>query len=175
MEKGSTVTYVLSLGVDYVTVPDVTDRTVSEARTTLARAGFVTFEQHEFSSTVDKDTVIRQSPTASSRLERGGAVTIIVSDGLELVTIPDVVGMTMKEATSALLAAGLSVSKAGNTADDAEVIEQSPVASPSTDDKDKMEKMTVVTITGKTEDIITPWPETEGEILSSGDSDSGGA
>ena len=149
VEKGSTVTYVLSLGVDYVTVPDVTGRTATEAQAILARAGFSTFEQEEYSSTVDKDYVIRQSPSGNSMLERGGAVTIVVSQGLELVTIPDVVGLTMKEATSKLLAAGLSVSKTGNTDDDAEVIEQTPPASPTTADKDKVEKGTLVTITGE--------------------------
>ena len=152
VEKGAVVTYVLSLGVDYVTVPDVTGRTASEAQSILARAGFLTFEQHEYSSTVAKDVVVRQSPTANSKLERGGAVTVIVSDGLQLVTVPDVVGLTMKEATSKLLAAGLSVSKAGNTADDAEVIEQKPTASKSSADRDKVEKGTPVTITGKAEE-----------------------
>ena len=159
VEKGSTVTYVLSLGVDYVTVPDVSERTLAEARTILRNAGFTVFEQHEFSGTVDKDTVIRQSPSANSKLERGGAVTVIVSDGLEMVTIPDVVGMTMADATKKLLEAGLAVSKAGNTADDAEVIEQTPPPSPSDADKDKVEKQTLVTITGKTEEIVDPWPE----------------
>ena len=158
VEKGSTVTYVLSLGIDYVTVPDVTGRTAAEAENLLSRAGLVTFQQEEYSSEVEKDTVIRQSPSANSLLERGGAVTVIVSKGLELVTIPDVVGMTMAEATDALLAAGLSVSKAGNTADDAEVIEQTPTASASDADKDKVEKMTLVTIVGETvetEPVIT--------------------
>lgn len=157
VEKGSAVTYVLSLGVDYVTVPDVTEKPLAEARRMLAAAGFETiFEQHEFSTTVEKDTVIRQSPSGGTKLERKGAVTIIVSDGKEMVTIPNVVGMSMKQATSTLLAAGLSVSKSGNTADDAEVIEQSPVASPSTSDKDKVEKQTVVTIVGKAEELPPP-------------------
>ena len=162
VEKGSTVTYVLSLGVDYVTVPDVTGRTSSEAQAILARAGFTTFEQAEYSSTVDKDKVIRQSPSGNAMLERGGAVTIVVSQGLELVTIPNVVGLTMKEATSKLLAAGLSVSKTGNTDDSAEVIEQTPPASPSTADKDKVEKGTLVTITGKVVVEVTD-PQVIGE------------
>ncbi len=153
VEKGSTVTYVLSLGIDYVTVPDVSKMTAAEASRALSRAGFTVFEQHEYSSTVEKDQVIEQSPKGNTKLERGGAVTIIVSDGMELVTIPNVVGLTMKEATSKLLAAGLSVSKSGNVADDAEVIEQTPEASPSDDDKDKVEKSTVVTIVGKSEVI----------------------
>ena len=159
VEKGSTVTYILSLGIDYVTVPDVSDRTVSEASRILKNAGFVVFEQHEYSGTVDKDQVIRQSPAANSKLERGGGVTVVVSDGVELVDVPDVEGLTMKEATEKLLAAGLSVTKMGDTEDEAEVVSQNPKATKKKDDQ--VEKGSPVTITGELEITVTPDPDGE--------------
>ncbi|MBQ3386203.1 MAG: Stk1 family PASTA domain-containing Ser/Thr kinase [Eggerthellaceae bacterium] len=159
VEKGSTVTYILSLGIDYVTVPDVSGRTATEAGRILKSAGFIVFEQHEYSGTVDKDQVIRQSPAANSKLERGGGVTVVVSDGVELVEVPDVVGLTMKEATEKLLAAGLSVTKAGDTEDEAEVVSQTPKATKNKDDQ--VEKGAPVVITGELEITVTPDPDGE--------------
>ncbi len=152
-ELGSSVTYVVSLGVDYVTVTDVVGWSATAASNALTNAGFTVYEQHAYSTSVEEGYVISQSPDGGTDLENGGTVTIVVSDGPEMVTIPNVVGMTMSEATSTLLEAGLSVSKSGNTDDDAEVIEQSPEAS--TSDDDTVEKSTVVTIVGKTETTTT--------------------
>ena len=147
VEKGSTVMYVLSLGPENINVPNVVGSTLSKARSILTGAGFQVFEEHEYSATVDKDVVIRQSPGANSKLEKGSSVTIIVSDGVEMVTIPSVTGLTMKEATSKLLAAGLNVDKVGGTGDDAICIKQTPAASSGKDDT--VPRGTMVTIQGQ--------------------------
>ncbi|MBR2789541.1 MAG: PASTA domain-containing protein, partial [Eggerthellaceae bacterium] len=153
VEKGSAVVYVLSLGPENINVPNVVGSTLAKARSILGAAGFQVFEEHEYSDTVEKDVVIRQSPGANSKLEKGSSVTIIVSDGVEMVTIPSVTGLTMKEATSKLLAAGLNVDKVGGTADDAICIKQTPAASSGRDDT--VPRGTLVTIQGQ-EWIVVP-------------------
>lgn len=169
VEKGSTVTYVLSLGIESVTVPNVTGYSVSQARNTLIAQGFTVFEQHEYSSEVEKDTVIRQSPSADSLMEKNGGVTIVVSDGIELVDVPDVLGLSMPDATAKLLAAGLSVNKTGDTGSDATVIGQNP--EPTSATGTQAEKGSVVTIQGKAPD---PEPEPEPEPEPSPDPGTGG-
>ena len=54
--------------------------------------------------------VIRQAPSAGSRVEPGSAVSITVSKGEEKVTIPNVIGKPRAEAVSALREAGLKPS-----------------------------------------------------------------
>ncbi len=84
---------------------------------------------------------------------------MVVSDGVELVDVPDVVGLTMKEATEKLLAAGLSVTKAGDTEDEAEVVSQTPKATKNKDDQ--VEKGSPVVITGELDITVTPDPDGE--------------
>jgi serine/threonine-protein kinase len=51
--------------------------------------------------------VIRQSPSAGSEIPRGSTVTIVVSEGEERATIPNVIGKERREAVEALRAEGL--------------------------------------------------------------------
>jgi serine/threonine-protein kinase len=53
--------------------------------------------------------VISTDPAAGSSVEKGSTVTIIVSTGVEQVTVPGVVGQTENNATSTLQSRGLDV------------------------------------------------------------------
>lgn len=64
----------------------------------------------DYSLTVPAGDVISQNPAAGSDANPGDAVSLVVSLGIPtLVTVPDVLGMTVAEATTALQAAGLAV------------------------------------------------------------------
>jgi beta-lactam-binding protein with PASTA domain len=109
LRHDATVTYVLSDGPAPVTVPDVSGKTFDEAATLLRDAGLVVTRTDEFSETVKKDRVIEQSPATGTSVPRGSTVALRVSKGPERVTVPDVRGRGIGDATRELEALGLRV------------------------------------------------------------------
>ena len=106
--KGSTVEYILSLGVETISVPNVVNYSESEATSTLKNAGFTVQIQRGYSSTVDAGYVYQQDPS-SGKLDKGGAVTIYVSKGTDKVSVPNVYGTTASDASNTLTAKGFNV------------------------------------------------------------------
>ena len=101
-DEGSLVRITVSEGPPLVTVPDVVGKGRLEARRTLTTAGFKVREMKAASATVPINRVISQSPDGDSVNQAGRVVTIEVSAGPELVTVPNVVGRTTEQARSAL-------------------------------------------------------------------------
>jgi beta-lactam-binding protein with PASTA domain len=91
-----------------VRVPRIVGLPVADARARLRDAGLrSTVTRVE--STRESGTVVRQSPPAGSSLREGQAVSLEVSSGPALVTVPDVVGLDEASARQELQAAGFSV------------------------------------------------------------------
>jgi beta-lactam-binding protein with PASTA domain len=63
----------------------------------------------EYSSTVAAGSVISQNPPAGDSVVPGSAVDLVVSKGPAPVTVPNVVGSTESAASTAIVAAGLTV------------------------------------------------------------------
>ncbi|WIE76827.1 Stk1 family PASTA domain-containing Ser/Thr kinase [Curtobacterium sp. MCSS17_007] len=104
-ERGP-VTLTVSLGA----VPDVTGKTLDEATTALDSVGLTVGSQQErYSDDVPKGHVIASSVEDSPAV-RGSAVDLVVSRGPTPITLPDVAGKTIDEATSTLENLGLDVS-----------------------------------------------------------------
>jgi len=61
------------------------------------------------SNTVAAGDVISQNPGAGTQVSEGSSVDLVVSSGPDLVTVPNVVGLSYSTATNAINAAGLSV------------------------------------------------------------------
>ena len=91
-------------------VPDVTDKTEDAATVILENAGFKVEVKEENSKDVEKGKVIRQSPSAGQKLDKGQTVIIVVSTGEEDVTVPNVTGLTKDDAIAKLSAANLRYS-----------------------------------------------------------------
>ncbi|HEY5051751.1 MAG TPA: Stk1 family PASTA domain-containing Ser/Thr kinase [Acidothermaceae bacterium] len=86
----------------------------SSAATAKAKAAHVTVQvgQPEFSSTVPKNSVVEQTPTAKHKVLRGDAITIRLSQGPQLFQVPtyDLAGNTsLVDYQSELIAAHLNV------------------------------------------------------------------
>ncbi|SHI86622.1 serine/threonine protein kinase [Actinomyces denticolens] len=138
---GSTVTVQYSLGTAMVEVPDVSGKTQEEARDALEKAGLkVGTSTSEDSAEVGKDKVIRTNPTADTTVQRGSSVALVLSTGR--VTVPDIKGMTLEAAQTALQDAGLTYNVNSPTTektsdqskkDATEVTGTSPVAGASVD------------------------------------------
>jgi len=86
VDKGTTVSYVVSLGPEtkYVTVPGLGGYTEEQARQRLTNAGLnVGTVDTAYSSTVSKGYVISQTASAGSSVEEGTSVGFTVSIGPE--------------------------------------------------------------------------------------------
>ncbi|MCX2967635.1 MULTISPECIES: Stk1 family PASTA domain-containing Ser/Thr kinase [Streptomyces] len=93
-----------------VDVPDVTGADRGDARTVLEEAGVeVRVADERVHSDQEPGTVVSQSPAAGETVARGDTVTLTLSKGPEMVTVPDVVGQDEESAVEALRAAGFEV------------------------------------------------------------------
>jgi serine/threonine-protein kinase len=79
VDKGSSVTIVVSSGKGQVSVPDVTGVSKAAAETTIKDAGLVPQAQcHLNSSAPANGTVTSQTPTANTKVDKGSTVTFQV-------------------------------------------------------------------------------------------------
>jgi serine/threonine-protein kinase len=101
------VTLTVSLGP----VPDVVGQSVEDAQATLQGVGLTGVEAGtEFSDDVDEGAVIRADQQQDGPIRPGASLDLVVSGGPPPVTVPDVTGKTIDEATAQLQALGLRVS-----------------------------------------------------------------
>jgi len=76
-------------------VPNVTGLGFDEATQRLAQAGFKAEQaEQRYDNTAPKMTVLEQSPPPGAREGVGGVITLVVSGGQRMVTVPSVTGMT---------------------------------------------------------------------------------
>ncbi len=131
-EKGSTVTIVVSSGVEQVDVPDVTGQSQSGAEQTLRDAGLVPSASTAPSDEDEPGTVISQDPSGG-KADRGSTVNIVVATAPANVTVPSVVGNTASDARFKLEQAGFTVtSDEGDSTEPAgNVIAQNPASGTS--------------------------------------------
>ena len=108
--QGSPVDLVISAGSQMVPVPNVERQTQSAATTAITGAtlkvGTVT---QQASDTVAIGSVIGQDPASGSSVAQGCPVNLVISSGPQMVTVPNVEGMTQAAATAAIAGAKLTV------------------------------------------------------------------
>jgi eukaryotic-like serine/threonine-protein kinase len=109
-DKGNTVTLTVSTGKPKTSVPDVVDKSQSDAVAALVSAHLKPVVAHVYSSQ-PTDTVTAQDPPANSRVFWNTTVHINVSQGQKQIEIPNVVGQSYASARSTLLAAGFQVAR----------------------------------------------------------------
>jgi eukaryotic-like serine/threonine-protein kinase len=103
-----------------VTVPNVNGLTYDEAAQRLAQSGFKTEqgEQH-YDNSAPKLTVIDQSPEPGEHESVGSTISLTVSAGQRIVTVPTVTGMTRIEAQVLIEKDGFDVGDIGEMNSDA--------------------------------------------------------
>lgn len=134
---GSAVTLIISDGFSQpqqVEVPDVTHHTVEDAKEILFavglfRVGAVTLRS---STTVPAGKVSGMSPSAGTPVAYGTTINLFVSSGsTPPVTAPNVVSLTLAEATAKINSAGLKLGfvsrQTSNTVEEGRVISQNPL------------------------------------------------
>ena len=127
-DEGSTVTLEVSGGPGDVLVPPVNNLRQGQAINELEDAGLEVTVDREFSDKVKRDFAIRTVPPEGTEVTKGTRVRLLVSQGPEQVTVPDVTGLTRDSAEARLRDEGLEVSVDEQESDEPEgdVISQSP-------------------------------------------------
>lgn len=109
---GQPVSLVVSTGKPIVAVPALSGAAVASfagAQSALSALGLVATQATAFSDTVPKGQVISTAPAAGTSLRYGTTVTVTVSNGPDVVTVPSVVGDSIPYATQVLTNGGLVV------------------------------------------------------------------
>ena len=128
VKEQRTIHLVVSRGVGDITVPDLSDLTVDQARQRLKDVGLVVGKITQQSVDGKKDgVVIAQSPSGDSKVSKGTTIDLVVNKAkAKKVKVPNLVGMTLKDARNTLSNAHLGVNQvAGSVEEKSVVIEQS--------------------------------------------------
>ncbi len=107
--QGSAVTLTVGDGVDQVVVPNVQGMDAQKAQATIQKANLVYKEQLIYSSTA-KGRVDHQNPEPQTPVAPGTTVTVFISQGAQLTTVPaadQLIGVPLQQAEAALTAAQL--------------------------------------------------------------------
>jgi serine/threonine-protein kinase len=88
-------------------VPDLAGLEVGAALNEISEFGWETSQTTEPSDDVDEGVVIRTNPAPGVRLDRGDDFALVVSSGPAPRVLPEIVGMTIPDATAALEQLGL--------------------------------------------------------------------
>ncbi len=127
--EGTKVNLVISQGEELVKVPNLVNKTADQAREELQKLGLVpSAGTAEYSDTVEKDRVARQSIAEGEQVAKGTTVEYYLSLGTEGTEVPNVIGQSQGSATATLTNAGFKVSVEERASDESAgtVIEQSP-------------------------------------------------
>jgi eukaryotic-like serine/threonine-protein kinase len=92
----------------YTTVPKVTGISAAAAQTDLRDAGLTpAMGKAQFNNQMARGLVIGTVPAGGSKLAKGGKVTLIISAGPHMITMPQVTGQPLTSAQAAIKHAGL--------------------------------------------------------------------
>lgn len=135
VKEQRTVHLVVSKGVGDITMPDITGMTIDQARLRLKNLGLVIGKISAGTDDSKEDGVIlMQSPPGDSKVTKGATVDVTVNRvKSKKVELPNLVGMTVKDAKDALASLGLNAAISGAGDDTAVITQQSPEAGSSLD------------------------------------------
>jgi beta-lactam-binding protein with PASTA domain len=92
-------------------LPDFVGQQLGVAQQAGSSGGYSIDAVQATGSTQPSGTVVKQSPAPGTPITPGEVVTVYVSPGAAMVSVPDVQGMNVNQATSILTAAGFKVSE----------------------------------------------------------------
>jgi beta-lactam-binding protein with PASTA domain/predicted Ser/Thr protein kinase len=109
LEKGRTVTLLLSTGKEQVEIPDVTGQSFEEAASALQNRGFEVARNDQVTDDEEPGTVLKQNPGAGVRVDKGSTVTLAVAKEPQEVEVTDVTGETQGDAVQRLSQDGFEI------------------------------------------------------------------
>ena len=148
LHEGSKVQAYISSGLkgEEIEIPDVRNKSKSEAKQALIDAGFkasnIKFSESE-DDEIEANKVIGTTPEAGSKGTEKTEITVIISKGASKVFVPTLVGKTKEEAEEALTEAGLK----GNPIEEYSSEETGKVIEQETEPGESVAKGTTITYT----------------------------
>lgn len=129
-----------------VVVPDIVGMNIKDADDSLTKLDLVmNVIARQNDPSVDKDLIISQDPGKGRKVKAGRQIDVVVSAGSEQVKVPNIVGVTVKDATTRLANKGLNLGNPQEVYDDKYdagiVISQNPVADTTVDAGTKVDYM----------------------------------
>ena len=103
LAEGSPVNLVISSGPQMVTVPNLQGLTQAAATEAIARAKLA------MGTVTATGKIVSQDPPSGSSVTQGSQVNLVISLGPQMVTVPNVEGLTQAAATAAVTATNLTV------------------------------------------------------------------
>jgi beta-lactam-binding protein with PASTA domain/predicted Ser/Thr protein kinase len=157
VQRGTTVTLIVSRGREKVAVPDVTGKSRDEAERLLRDADLESSVSEREDQDADPGTVLEQDPAAGTRVRKGRTVDLVVAKAPAEVPVPGVIDETEEDAVKALEDAGFKVktedAEAATPEEDGLVLEQDPAP-----DTPRPKGSTVTITVGRFEPDIVPEP-----------------
>lgn len=113
-------------------IPDVSDKTIKEAREILEEKGLELKEgDHVYDTEIDKGKIVSQTPEAGKKTKKGKVITVSISKGAKEGTVPNLIGKTFQEAVDLINKYGYTVGEVtvGDSEEERDtVISQDPKA-----------------------------------------------
>jgi serine/threonine-protein kinase len=130
---------------ELITVTNVVGSDESDGVSALIEQGLAVDKSYEYNDTVPAGQIISQMPTAGSTVSEGSTVKLVISQGVQSVTVPSVLGKDQATAQSELTSAGLVV--ASVTQENSETVEAGLVLSQSISGGKTVEYGTEISLT----------------------------
>ncbi|MBF1167898.1 MAG: Stk1 family PASTA domain-containing Ser/Thr kinase [[Eubacterium] sulci] len=151
------VSGVIGGGGKEVTVPDVKGMSYSEAKEVLEAKGLKIEKADEpiASQKIEKGKIVSQTPSKNSKVKKGRTVRVILSAGNTELKVPDLKGLSYKEAKTLLSEMGLQISKGDEV--DSDSVTEGLIASQYPSAKTKVDKGDIITVNiskGKKDAVI---------------------
>ena len=126
-------------------IPDVSGMSETEAQNELEEAGFKVTSSFQYDDSVESGKLISTTPEAGTKAEKGSTVTMLVSQGSNKKTVPDVRGMADATAQSTIKSYGFNVGTV--TYDYSDSVEKGMVISQTVEPGTKASAGTSISIT----------------------------
>ena len=124
-------------------VPDVIGKTSNEAQLIFDREQLIVVSQEEYSDQQPAGRVIRCEPGVGTSVNTSTTITMFVSKGTQKLTVPDLEGMSLEDATERLRQEGLEIGDVRQSSapdkPDNQVVQQDPVDGTQVDKGSKVD------------------------------------
>ena len=167
VREGQNVTLTVSLGTQYVTVPDLTNYVQADAEQQLKDLGVSVLVTQAVDTTVASGAVIRTDPAAGSQVAAGSTIVVYISRPQVATTtkVPSLIGMSAEDARTLLVQNHLGLGSQSEQYSDqpvGTVISQNPAAGAT------------AKLNGRVNIVVSAGPEPAPEPEAPSDSTTGG-
>lgn len=139
-----------------ITVPNVVGLNIEDARALLLDVGLTPIEDPRVREGAANDVVYEQSPTPDTLAREGENVILVYNPGFVPVTVPNLVGLSVEQATATLRSLGLRLVVGNFVADTNipanQILSQSPAAELGT----RPNSIITVVVSGGTNSVLVP-------------------